>query len=47
MCPSFDVDVVSVWTNNGKIIIEVAWNETYILSGVIIDDKISNRKRKS
>ena len=24
MCPSFDVDVVSVWTNNGKIIIEVA-----------------------
>ncbi|MBR5604278.1 MAG: hypothetical protein IKW51_08765 [Bacteroidales bacterium] len=24
MCPSFDVNVVSVWTNNEKIIIEVA-----------------------
>ena len=24
MCPFFDVDVISVWTNNGKIIIEVA-----------------------
>jgi hypothetical protein len=23
MCPSFDVDVVSVWTGNGRIIIEV------------------------
>jgi hypothetical protein len=25
MCPSFDVDVVSVWTGNGRIIIEVVW----------------------
>lgn len=24
MCPFFDVDVVGVWTNNGKIVIEVA-----------------------
>jgi len=24
MCPFFDVDVIGVWTNNGKIIIEVA-----------------------
>lgn len=24
MCPSFDVDVIGVWTNNGRIIIEVA-----------------------
>ena len=24
MCPPFDVDVIGVWTNNGRIIIEVA-----------------------
>lgn len=24
MCPFFDVDVIGVWTNDGKIIIEVA-----------------------
>jgi hypothetical protein len=23
-CPFFDVDVINVWTNDGKIIIEVA-----------------------
>lgn len=23
MCPYFDVDVVAVWTNNGRIVIEV------------------------
>lgn len=24
MCPFFDVDVIGVWTSNGRIIIEVA-----------------------
>ena len=24
MCPFFDVDVIGVWTNNGRIVIEVA-----------------------
>ena len=24
MCPFFDVDVIGVWTRNGRIIIEVA-----------------------
>ena len=24
MCPTFDVDVIGVWTNNERIIIEVA-----------------------
>lgn len=23
MCPFFDVDVIGVWTNNGRIVIEV------------------------